>query len=59
MRDTDHITDDYVTEQIANGDCTPTLCEEMQSFIDELVIAIDNGDDETADKLAGQWHGDL
>lgn len=57
-RETEHITDEYVTEQIANGNCTPTLCEEMQSFIDDIANAIMDGDDTTADELAEQWLGD-
>jgi len=58
MATNDLITDDYVTEQIVNGDCNPSLCEAMQSFIADLANAIVDDDTVTMDELAEQWLGD-
>ncbi len=58
MADTDRVDDNYVTMAVVNGECTPTLVEEMQQFITDLVDAINEDDSESMDRMAEQWNGD-
>jgi len=54
----DHITDDYVTDQIENGDGNVRLCEELQEFINDLVHSIETNDNDKVENLTAQWIGD-
>jgi len=58
MSDYDNISNEYVTNQVANGDCTPSLVEQMQSFIDDMANAIVDDNCDTMDALAEQWLDD-